>query len=372
MAFRDIVIDCGADTKESIYWYWFNPRLKPENWSQGEPIFVSIGNVPAADGRPNANEFAAHANRLAQGAGGSFIRAMCKKAASSSSWKRGDVIGRIAIVGYEHGVGALEWVVSNDPLADKVDCFCAFEHFHNPEVWRELIRYSASGDGPLVVVTSSQRHDPFESSDSWQEIERIAAKGLGEVSDTYKLVGAKKASVRPLALFGIAEPPYSYPPHSSGLNPQGRQFYKLRNDGEFLGDKWPVVTSYADGNFVAIVFAGDSMEAEQFQRDWVQPCVFADLIIPRWAVECSQGSERASASPFVVGRRITRDRRQAHSVMARGLPSLSGNEECVVYGKFATDILSQQDLDALSYGYVAKFVLPIVAISIIWYIGKKT
>jgi len=368
MAFRDIIIGAYSKTPKLAYRN-LTPPNTPEDWTQGEPIFVSV-DMPTHDwsgGIPGSGDFYNGAAQTAQReGGGSFIRAMCARAVKSVGWNKGDTIGRIAVMGFSAGNGMLDWVLKNDPAASKLDFIYSIDGFYSHEIYMPFIRSAIVG-GPMVVVTTSKVHDKNARYDSWVGVRNVLAelsgetlpkglwnKSLGEDDTLVRFEDRNVESIFPYGLVGVANSPEPNESDSKG------HYFKVQSggnsSGKFYNASWPVESYEVNGNFVAVTFAGTTSSAEShvFQADWVQPMVFKELLIPRWSVECTKGAmEGASASPFVTRRvgtsLVKRDRRNAVVVSRKGSSfALSGEDEtCTAYGRFATGILSPEEIAAL-------------------------
>jgi hypothetical protein len=328
--FVDVIIRAYAGSSKLDYFvkgYWKSVMR------QQPPVLLDVGHT--ASGVPGSGSFAAWIKKFRQSHGGEFIRPFIKSKAAR--FPSGYSVGRIAIVGFSAGCGAVKEILSNAADRELVDFayFCDGLHSEwnqdakmgpkgrvspykpsqrlvSPEESLPYIsdagldgviefgKKAAAGVGPALVITHSQVVPPYPSTtETALYVQRKIEAAVGSTSPD--------GGINPVGFLatggGIPQPPEKddaggYWPSSwnNSCPPGNMSSLKVK-----IRPPWPVSGKYVKGWFVRAGFDAhdsdhpdcdkrtNSQPAHIFQADWVQKEVYRHILSERWKVVCTSG-----------------------------------------------------------------------------------
>lgn len=390
--FCDVILQAYAHkstTNDQVKKIWTEKGLVP-------PAIINIGYK--GSGIPGSGDFAETVDSYRRSHGGQFVKPFVE-AKAKYIMPSGYDVGRIAVVGFSAGGGAVKAILNGAEDAKKVDFayFCDGLHskwasvgcglnasermaraFSPSGCWKsvnidtmngvvEFAKQAALGLGPALVVTTSQIV-PGDAYASTSE----AVFALQNAVDA--AVGGQPAQggINPIELLGVdgrgptpvkQDEQGGYWPGS--WNPGGCPVpqVKIRN--------WDVVHRFAKGWFVCATFStkgeGDkcdmgtnSQPAHIFQQQYVLPEVYRYILSERWKIECTSSSlegikypsstRMAQMQPFVphawgkAGSIIKHNPRLMREVATAGLGlgAEQGGASCFVEGVFSNVLTAEQ------------------------------
>lgn len=321
--FCDVILQAYAHkskTNDEVKQIWKSKGLVP-------PAIINIGYKGSA-AVPGSGNFAATVKSYRQSHGGQFL-APFVKAKAKYAIPAGCDVGRIALVGFSAGCGAVKEILNNEQDAKKVDFayFCDGLHatwapvgcelkaserlaqaFGPNGCWRsvnmddiagvvEFAKRAALGIGPALVVTTSQivPGDKYAStSEALFALQNAVQAAVGGQP--------VQAGINPVEFLGVGDKsPTPVKSDEQGgywpgsWNPGGcpARYVKIRD--------WNVVHRFVKGWLVSATFGtkgdGDkcdygtnSQPGHIFQQEYVLPEVYRHILSERWKTECTSSS----------------------------------------------------------------------------------
>jgi hypothetical protein len=325
------------------------------------PVVITVGHQ--APGQPGTGDFA---NTIRKG-GASWLHDAVFAAAAKDkvNFPKGTSDGRIALIGFSAGCGALDEILRNDDMASRIDTVIALDGLHGS--WKGGSR----GTVQRQTVEAAQRVDPASIA-QWVRYAERAARGVGptlivthsgvvmDYPSTYETAAALELAT--VAVPGVAE---SAP--RTMIDPAGMRdpVAPLQDD---RGGFWPsqhnapyavvklrslglahwfqrgrmIVAGYvpthdADGYPGSSRPEGDQ-SAHIAHCQWVQDLVLREVLAPKWSKACTASSVGFEAKRAVIGQTVlTRGR-----LRLGGLEGLGGDEEVCVTDGVYSDLLGDE------------------------------
>lgn len=344
---------------------------------------------------------------------GKFIEPFLSASSRMARLPAGFTPGRVALIGFSAGCGAIKALLNSPADAPLVDfayfCdglhamwdnrrgepgFSARERFDNPRAASSYIsphgldgvveygKRAALGKGPCLLITHSQIVPKYPSTTETALYveDRINAELGGEQS---------KGGINPVGFLGVG-PTAPQPPkmHDNiGYWPSSWNPGSCPNRKAEIHGPWPVDTSYVRGWAVRVGFDAhdglnpkceartNSQPAHIFQANWVQLEAMRHILAKKWKVECTSGALEGLAPPgwavnaqkvMALSQRLQggMSRQAAHLARVVDAPypvGLGGGEVCfqsgVFLNKFTSDDVMRAKLTMLGYGAVALAVV---------------
>lgn len=350
--FVDIILQAYAhrsSTDELVREIWKAKGMTP-------PAIVGLSHT--SSGIPGSGNYADWVKKYRSQSGGSFLTNFIKNKRKYVI-PAGYDVGRIGLVGFSAGCGAVKEILSDPADAKLVDfayfcdglhaewakkpSFSAAERLSNPEASLQYVsaaglegvieqaKRAAVGVGPAVVVTHSQiMVDYVSTTEAGLYVQRAVEAAVGGQPT--------QSGINPVGFLAqggdVPQPPKSdeqggYWPGS--WNPGG-----CPNTTAKIRGPWPVNNSFAKGWFLRVGFDAhdannpkcdtrtNSQPAHIFQQQYVLPEVYRHILSERWKTECTEGAVSGfgglGASQTALA--VSQARTDAHGGTIRRNPAL--------------------------------------------------